>query len=60
MTQSAIFTATEIKNWSVQTEIKKGIWIPARPIRCLGFFRRFKIAYYVFVGRYDALNWQDE
>jgi len=53
--------AHAIKNWDSQIEVKKGIWIPARPITGgFSFWWRFKLAYDVFIGKYDALNWQDD
>ncbi len=40
-----------------RAQIKDGLWVPARP---LGFFSirgRIKLAWGVFVGRYDAVKW---
>ena len=60
MRQPGIYTAHAIKNWKTQVEVKKGIWIPARPIGGgFSFLWRFKLAYDVFTGRFDVLNWQD-
>jgi hypothetical protein len=61
MRHPRIYTAHAIKNWSSQAEIKKGVWIPARPMAgSFSFLWRFKLAYSVFIGKYDALNWQDD
>lgn len=36
-----------------------GAWIPARPMSYPGFnlMRRLRIAFLVFIGEYDALEW---
>lgn len=59
----SIFKAKDIKKWT--TESKKisynGLyesWVPARPINpYLNIWKRLKISYLVFIGRYDALDW---
>ena len=56
-----IFTASEIANWHVSEEVEAGKWRPARPCPFWGFrhsLTRIRIAWYVFTGKYDALNWQ--
>lgn len=37
-----------------------GKWLPARPLGYLSFCRRFKYAWKVFTGEYDALEWPQE
>ena len=58
-----VFSATEIKNWHIEEEYEKGKWRLARPCGFIGNIRyfkvRFRIAWRVFTGRYDALNWQN-
>ena len=63
-----IFTPTRLQSWpnTVAVKVKTGQgdsyytkWIPARPLRYAGFFYRVKIAWLVFKGRYDALDWED-
>lgn len=55
-----VYTATEIVNWHVAEEYAPGKW---RPSRCCPFDgwchlrTRLRIAWAVFTGRYDALNW---
>jgi hypothetical protein len=57
-----VYTASEIVNWHISEEYKQGKW---RPARCCGFDAhdwslvkvRFRMAWRVFTGRYDALNW---
>ncbi len=57
----AVYTATEISMWHVSEEHKPGHWRPARPCALSGLrlSMRIKIAWMVFVGRMDALNWGD-
>jgi len=56
-----VFTASEIANWHVSEEVEPGKWRPARPCSFWGFrhsLTRLRIAWHVFTGKYDALNWQ--
>jgi len=59
-----VFSATAIKNWHIEEEYEPGKWRFSRPC---GFFTWWKyshwrmrvlIAWKVFIGRYDAVNWQ--
>lgn len=34
-----------------------GMWFPARPLSCGGLRKRLIIAWRVFTGRYDAIEW---
>jgi len=54
-----VHSATEIKNWHILEEYEPNKWRPARPCECIsgGIMRRFKIAWKVFNGEWDALNW---
>lgn len=65
MRMPSIYTALEIQKYpnSVFIDDRRG-YIPARPIgfNCytIGWFRRrFKLAWKVFIGTYDVLNWED-
>jgi hypothetical protein len=55
-----VYQASEIVNWHVSEEYAPGKW---RPARCCGFWdigqikQQFKLAWAVFWGRYDVLNW---
>lgn len=64
MRNPSIWTAQEIKEWdaSVSMPNKNGNYIPARPLPFYGlrFFKNIKIAFAVFTGKYDALNWEDQ
>ena len=53
-----IYTAQKIREWDVEKETGNG-WkfIPARP-ETFWSFGRFKTAWLVLIGRYDALDWQ--
>jgi hypothetical protein len=55
----AKYTAREIKTW----EVARGPdYRPARPLNYQldGLKRRLKLAWAVFIGRYDALDWEDD
>lgn len=55
-----VYSATEIVNWHVAEEYEPGKWRPARclPFSGWGHFRtRYRIAWRVFAGQLDALNW---
>ena len=34
-----------------------GVWVPARPLGFFSLRNRIKLAWGVFVGRYDAVKW---
>ena len=58
-----IYKAHEIKNWVVSASTVDGYWIPARPMSVASvqaLICRCKAAWYVLIGRYDALDWQEE
>lgn len=38
---------------------KNGDWVPARPIGFFSLRWRLKLAWNVFLGRYDALKWAE-
>lgn len=56
-----IYTAKEVRDWSVDTEMHDGRWIPSRPLSLsmYGPLWRWKLAWRVLTGRYDALDWED-
>lgn len=58
------FTAAELREWACDEEFLPGLWRPARPLPFQAFWwqpsmlkQRIKIAWHVFIGRYDAVNW---
>jgi len=58
----SVFNAVDIKKWDDSIKISYGdgweSWVPARPINpYLNIWKRLKISYLVFIGRYDALDW---
>jgi hypothetical protein len=59
MKTPVIYSADDIKNWSVQCESKTGLWTQARPISWpgLNIRKRLRAAWMVFTGRADALIW---
>ena len=54
-----VYTASEIATWHVSEEYEPGKWRPARPCAIGGFrlTQRIRIAWSVFTGRNDAVNW---
>ena len=54
-----LINVEEIKQWDVSTEVN-GKWVEARPLGYSSFFRRFKLAWKVFTGKYDALKWDSQ
>jgi len=58
----AKFTANEMKNWDTSTPDKMGRYVPARPLNYQldGFVNRLKLAWKVFTGKCDVLDWQED
>jgi hypothetical protein len=56
-----LYTVRQIKKWDIDRNTETGSYIPARVLPYFGFrlFRNIKLAFYVFIGRYDALDWED-
>lgn len=46
----------DVNRGEVQTEIW-GQWVPARPMGLDSLRERLRLAWGVFVGRYDAVQW---
>jgi len=57
-----VFTASEIATWHIAEEFEPGKWRPARscPIYGWRFMERLRVAWRVFTGQYDALNWEEQ
>lgn len=53
-----LYTVSKIKNYESQ-ECVDGSWKPARSInyKYASIWQRFSIAFKVFCGKYDALEW---
>ena len=45
------------RNWDCETQLSDGAWVLARPMRCASLWVRLRVAWGVFIGRYDALSW---
>ena len=41
----------------VQCGLPDGRWVAARPLGCPTISERFRLAWGVFTGRYDAIEW---
>ena len=62
MRQPQVFKAEVLKDWDVSEYVYKGVgdyWRPARPMghNLRSWQHRFKTAWLVLIGRYDAVNW---
>lgn len=55
-----VFSAYELKTWPNDEEYAPGKWRPSRccPFSSFQLIRRFRIAWRVLIGRYDAVNWE--
>ena len=40
--------------------LRDGRWVAARPVGYPSILRRFRLAWGVFTGRYDALKWTEQ
>jgi hypothetical protein len=60
MRQPDIYMADSIKNWDCDKELPNGAWVPARPYghNAFSWRWRFKLAWFVLIGKYDALYWE--
>lgn len=57
-----IYSPLEIKRNGTMEEYKLGHWRPARPISFYGLYlkHRVKSAWNVFIGKYDAVDWEKD
>ena len=53
-----MFTLKELLDWSVTTNIRPGVWVPARPI-VSPWRRRISDALAVLNGTADAFTWPE-
>jgi hypothetical protein len=56
------YKAIDIVNWSCSKQ-SDNRWIPARPLPYYGWWgvkTRIKCAWFVLIGKYDALDWEDQ
>jgi hypothetical protein len=62
MRNPEIYTTKELQNWSFTEQSKSGNYILSRPLPFYGIrlFHNLKIAWKVFIGRYDALDWKED
>ena len=60
MRQPDIYMADAIKNWDTLREVRKGLWVPARPIghNAWSWKMRWNLAWKVLMGKCDVLNWE--
>ena len=61
----ATYKAFDIKRWNSDSKVIVGqldVWIPARPTnyRVDGLWSRLKQAWFVLIGKYDALDWEED
>jgi hypothetical protein len=62
MRTPVVYSATDIKCWSVSTQLKNGLWAPARPESWSGINikKRITAAWMVFTGKADVLVWGEQ
>ena len=55
-----LYRAEQLKDWSTFTRTDESGLFPARPMGWQGFSlsRRFHLAWNVFTGKFDALDWR--
>jgi hypothetical protein len=60
MRQPEVYTPLDLKNWNVDTRLTDGRYVPARPMghNLYGFVHRWKLAWRVFTGKLDTVDWQ--
>jgi len=60
MRQPDIYNASVIKYWPNNTQLPNGAWVPARPVGHTAFTWkwRFRMAWAVFCGKCDVLQWE--
>ena len=56
------YTAKEIKDWDTDVQCRDYTWIPCRSEnhKFESWETRFKNAWGVLIGKYDALDWQED
>lgn len=62
MKTPSIYTPSQLQDWQCAEARIDGSYVPSRPIAFdLSYFhpRRWKMAWRVFTGRYDALDWDN-
>jgi len=61
MRQPCVYFPSHIQNWDVATEAADGRYVAARPMghTLFPWAWRWVVAYRVFIGKYDALRWED-
>jgi hypothetical protein len=53
-------TTDVVLSSEVHRKCSDGVWRPARPLYpLLALGRRIRLSWGVFIGRYDALDWQE-
>ncbi len=54
-----VYGPTDIQTWDCDKELEPGLWVPARPCGpyLLSLWQRLKVAWRVFTGQLDALDW---
>jgi hypothetical protein len=55
-----VYTARAIQRWDVEMSLDGKSYTPARPLSLnRSIFKRLLLAWKVFTGRYDILDWED-
>lgn len=61
MRQPELYGAKTLKNWSCETQLSSGEWVPARPVghNLRSFIWRWHLAWLVLTGQADVVGWRD-
>ena len=61
MRNPSVYKTSSLLKWDAAVQNKDGRWVPARPLGWQGprWSTSIKIAFYVLIGKYDALDWED-
>lgn len=54
------YTARQIKTWDTCTKREDDAWVPARPHQLYSVKYRLAMAWNVLIGKYDALDWEQD
>ena len=60
MRRPGIMYADDIVSQNVQREVRRGVWVAARPQPFRTIWQRWRATWLVFTGRADACLWRDQ
>ena len=62
MRQPVIYTPRQLQKWDTEEERNSGGYLPSRPLghNLFSMLHRWKVAWRVLIGKYDAVNWMGQ